>query len=303
MGFEIKELYPALQAAYHSLTPVYEPALLSASESAGLTPSEVSILLAVLTFEPIPISAQLLNIRSPYTSPAYYHNILIKLKEKGMLESIGDKQFHITSLGLTSIKTILKSAYNAMSSIQPLLVIDLMDFASRLKESSDVCYKASEPPGKWCIQHARKLDPGTGSPVMVRIDQFLTELCAYRDDAHLAAWQSYEENGHAWDILTLLWLENSLPIESINEKLKRRVNRIEDSRVAIEQLSKKGWIISKNDSFEITPFAGEIRKIVEETTDRYYYAPLKFINQNELEQFLQFLKDFRKGLPSYAEND
>jgi hypothetical protein len=283
MGFEIKELYPALQAAYHSLTPVYEPALLSASESAGLTPSEVSILLAVLTFEPIPISAQLLNIRSPYTSPAYYHNILIKLKEKGMLESIGDKQFHITSLGLTSIKTILKSAYNAMSSIQPLLVIDLMDFASRLKESSDVCYKASEPPGKWCIQHARKLDPGTGSPVMVRIDQFLTELCAYRDDAHLAAWQSYEENGHAWDILTLLWLENS--------------------RVAIVQLSKKGWIISKNDSFEITPFAGEIRKIVEETTDRYYYAPLKFINQNELEQFLQFLKDFRKGLPSYAEND
>ena len=55
---------------------------------------------------------------------------------------------------------------------------------------------------------------------MVRIDQFFSELRAYRDDSHLAAWRGYENNGHAWDILTLLWVEDKLPVKAVNEKLE-----------------------------------------------------------------------------------
>jgi hypothetical protein len=208
-------------------------------------------------------------------------------------------QFPITSFGSSTVNEVLKAAYTSMSSIQTLPVTTLMDFASRLKDFADACFVAPEPPGKWCITHARKFHPGTGSHVMVRIDQFLTELCAYRDDAHLAAWQGYESNGHAWDILTLLWVEGPLSLEMINEKLKKRGNSLAETQLAVDLLVKKGSVDIKNGQMEISPFGGDIRKIAEETTDRLYYAAWKKFDVTELEEFHRLLTEFRKGLPNF----
>jgi predicted transcriptional regulator len=132
---------------------------------------------------------------------------------------------------------------------------------------------------------------------MVRIEQFLTELSAFRDDAHLAAWKSYESNGHAWDILTLLWAEKSQTLEEINSKLKRRGNSLESSRIAVEQLVKKGWAIQEKDSIRITPFGAEIRKIAEETTDRYYASPFKKFTESDLKKVIELTDKFRRSLP------
>lgn len=132
---------------------------------------------------------------------------------------------------------------------------------------------------------------------MVRIEQFLTELCAFRDDAHLAAWKSYESNGHAWDILTLLWMEKSKTLEEINSKLKRRGNSMERSCLAVEQLVKKGWVIEEKDSIRITPFGSEIRKIAEETTDRYYSSPFKKFTELDLKKVIELTNEFRQLLP------
>jgi Mn-dependent DtxR family transcriptional regulator len=223
--------------------------------------------------------------------------MLQSLCQKGLLESAGEMDFRLTEQGAKTIKDIKQAIYSALNSIQPLPVIETMDLASRLKDCADACMVAIEPPGTWCIQHTRKLDPGPGAPVMVRIEQFFTELCAFRDDAHLSAWKSYESNGHAWDILTLLWVEKSKTLEEINSKLKRRGNSLEQSRAAVEQLVKKGWVIQEKDVIRITPFGSEIRKIAEETTDRYYASPFKKFNELDLKKVIELTDKFRRSLP------
>ncbi len=293
----MKDFYPSVEAAYHTLSAVYAPAIQSGCITAGLNSGEFFLLTALPSFQPDPISVKLLQVRGAYTAPEFYDIELKSLEKKEMLENTGSQQYQITQLGTKTINEIMQSIHTALAGIQPLPVTEMMDLASRLKEYADACLSAPEPPGVWSIQHARRTDPGSGAPVMVRIEQFMTELCSFRDDAHLAAWRSYESSGHAWDILTLLWVEKEMYIEEINNKLKRRGNSMEQTRLAVENLIKKGWVIQESEIIQITPFGADIRNIAEETTNRYYYIPLKTFSESEIEVTIQLIEKFRRALP------
>lgn len=293
----LKDFYPALEMAYHTLGAVYAPAIQSGCLAAGLNTGEFFLLTALPSFMPDPISVKLLQVRGAYTAPEFYEAELRSLEKKEMLENVGCRQYQLTPLGANTIKTVMQSIHAALAGIQPLPVTEMMDLASRLKEYADACLSAPEPPGVWSIQHSRRTDPGTGAPVMVRIEQFMTELSAFRDDAHLAAWRSYESNGHAWDILTLLWTEKEMYTEEISNKLKRRGNSMEQTRLAVESLIKKGWVTQDQEVVQITPFGADIRKIAEETTNRYYYSPLKNFSETEIDQTIELIEKFRRALP------
>lgn len=294
----LKDLYPSIESAYHAMEPLYAPALQEGCVSAGLSGPEFFILLALPSFHPDPICARTLQIRGAYTSLEWYDFLLNSLQSKNLLERIGDQSYALTAVGHRTIKEIMQPVYAAISSIQALSTTGMMDLASRLKEYADACLTAPEPPGTWCIQHARRISPTSGISMMVRIEQFLTELTAFRDDAHLAAWRSYEISGHTWDALTLLWVEKSLHIEEINAKLKRRGNTLEQTNAAISQLSKKGWVVlSEENIAQISPFGTEIRQIAEETTNRYYYIPFKCFSDAEVKQTIDLLTQFRRSLP------
>lgn len=294
----LKDLYPAIEAAYHALEPLYAPSLQEGCVSAGLSGPEFYLLLALPSFHPDPVNAKILQIRGAYTSLERYEFLLKSLQSKNLLESIGDQSYALTNVGQRTIKEILQPVYAALSGIQALSVTEMMDLASRLKEYTDACLTAPEPPGTWCIQHTRRITPEAGASMMVRIEQFLTELTAFRDDAHLAAWRSYEISGHAWDILTLLWVEKSLPVDEVNAKLKRRGNTLEQTLTAVNQLSKKGWAVLNEEKIaQISPFGIEIRQIAEETTNRYYYMPFKAFSDTEVKQTIELLTKFRRSLP------
>lgn len=294
----LKDLYPAIESAYHALQPLYTPALQDGCISAGLSGPEFFLLLTMPSFHPEPVNAKILQIRGAYTALERYEFLLNSLQSKNLLESAGDQSYTLTAVGLRTIKEIMQPVYAAMSGIQALSVTEMMDLASRLKDFSDACLAAPEPPGTWCIQHARRNSPEAGASMMVRIEQFLTELTAFRDDAHLAAWRSYEISGHAWDVLTLLWVEKSLPLEEINTKLKRRGNTPEQTLTAVSQLNKKGWVILSEEKIaQITPFGIEIRQIAEETTNRYYYIPFKSFSDTDVKQTIDLLTNFRRSLP------
>lgn len=293
----LKDFYPAIEAAYHTLSVVYAPAIQSGCATAGLSAGDFFLLTALPSFLPDPISVKLLQVRGAYTAPEFYEAELRSLEKKGMLENVGSQQYQLAQLGKDTINGIMQSIHAALAGIQPLPVMEMMDLASRLKEYADACLSAPEPPGVWSIQHSRRVDPGRGAPAMVRIEQFLTELCAFRDDAHLAAWRSYESNGHAWDILTLLWIEKEMYTEEISNKLKRRGNSMEQTRLALENLVKKGWVTQDQEVVQITPFGEDIRKIAEETTNRFYYTPLKNFSESDIDQTIELIEKFRRALP------
>lgn len=293
----LKELYPAFEAASQAMALLYDPVFEEYSSRFDLTVQEMGILTAIPTFEPKPVSAEILNIRSPYTAPTLYQSILQRLSRAGMIEPVNVGQYLMTHDGLEILKEVIGAAYTAMAGIQSLSITKMMDLASRLKELSDACLAAPDPPGVWCIQHVRRMDPGSGAPMMVRIDQFLSELRSFRDDAHLAAWRGYESNGHAWDILTYLWVARDGTLETVSQALKRRGNSAEQTQAAVDLLARKGWIKEEDSTLHITPVGSEIRKTAEAATDRFYLEPFKIFSETELEQTLDLIEEHRRGLP------
>ena len=290
------ELYPAIISAAKALSPVYDHAWNECRANFVLSTKELDLLLAVPTFEPSPVSASLLTIRSPYTSPNLYEATLSNLAQLGYLVAAEPGGYLLSTQGLQTVKTALSAVYASLGSIQPLEVTKMMDLGSRLNELADACLNAPDPPGTWSIQHTHRLDPGNKVPMMARIDQFMSELCAFRDDAHLAAWRAYETSGHAWDILTYLWQNNSANASQINFALARRGNSFETTLKAVDHLVHKSWVVKKDDSLLITPFGIEIRQTAEETTERFFLAPFKYFPDDYLTQTVSLLDEFRRSV-------
>jgi len=292
----LKHLYPAIEAASRATAAFYDPVFIRYGQQYGISLPSLYLLVAIPAFAPKAVSVETLNIRSPYTAAEHYQALLQELTLADMLSEEPQGQYRINPQGLTALKETLAGVYQVLGDIRSFPLIKQMDLASRLKVLSDTCLTAPDPPGTWCIRHARRLDPGSRVPMMARIDQFLSELQAFRNDAHLASWRGIESNGHAWDILSYLWVRREAASEAIFEGLKKRGHSREKSEHAVELLLRRGWITREEDLLRITTFGTEIRQTAENTTERYFLAPFSKISAVEMEQTIALIESFHSEL-------
>ena len=293
-----KTLYPAIEAATQALAAYYDPVFERGCRKYGISLQSLFLLLAFPAFEPKPVNVETLNIRSPYTAAEHYHALLQEMMHVDMVASETEGQYRITQHGMEVLKETLTAVYEVLGEIKSLPMTKQMDLASRLKMLTDACLTAPDPPGTWCIRHARRLDPGSRAPMMARVDQFLSELQAFRDDAHLAAWRGIESNGHAWDILTQLWRERGSNPEQIFQTLARRGNSLDQSHRAVELLLRRGWITREATLLRITSFGSEIRQNAENATERYFHSPFEKISTVEMNETIALLEEFSRELSS-----
>lgn len=293
---DINEIYPHILDAAQALEPYYDSTVCRAGEEFGLDARETYLLVALPSFEPNFITVPTLNIRSPYTAPEIYAQRLDSIARSGLITSGDALHYSLTERGQIAFRTIMNSAYSTMSAAFPLPANELKELMALLAERTAACLETPEPPGKWCIHHSRKLDPGPGAADIVRIDQSLSDLLAYRDDCHLASWKANGVDGHAWDVLTLLWLNESETIDSLVQKLAQRGNSIQHTEKAVKILIKNRWADSSSGKITITADGREIRQKSEWMTDEYFYTPWKSAYENQLHRLVNLLIDFKKGL-------
>ena len=255
-------------------------------------------LLPALVLEPEPISATRLRVRSPYTSARLYNEQLAKAAKQGFLTSIAEaeNEYHLTELGSQAAERVIGAAYAKMTTLQPISPAELEHLASLLHRLVMSCLTTPEPPGKWCIILSRRTDPGDDASVVVRIDQYLSDLAAFRDDAHLAAWQSHSIEGHIWEAFTYLWRGEATTLEGLYQKLERRGYSQDEYKQALENLIKRGWVKEEAGEYRVTPLGQEVRQAVEEATDRYFYGAWSCLSQGETEEFKTLLILLRDGL-------
>lgn len=257
-----------------------------------------SWLLPALVFDPEPISAAHLRVRAPYTSARWFNEQLAGGVKQGLLAPVTGtaNEYRLTALGKQAAERIIGAAYAKMATLQPLPPTELEHLADLLLRLVKSCLIAPEPPGKWCITHSRRIDPGDDAPVVVRIDQYLSDLAAYRDDAHLATWQPHEIEGHAWEAFTCLWRGEATTLDGLYPKLERRGYSRDEYKQAMGDLIKRGWVAERAEGYQVTTLGKEIRQSAEETTDRYFYAPWSCLSQKETEDLQNSLTRFRNGL-------
>jgi hypothetical protein len=131
---------------------------------------------------------------------------------------------------------------------------------------------------------------------MVRIDQYLSDLAAYRDDSHLAAWQIHEIEGHAWEALTVLWRKEPFTLDALCEQLAHRGFTTEEYQTALADLIKRGWVNHDDGDYCLTELGAEVREGAEADTDGYFYRPWLLLSDQAIRNLQKQLSRLQTAL-------
>jgi len=291
-------LWPIALGAFEALGEHYAPDMDQAATEMGLSGWYGGWLLPAWWAEPEPISSTRLRLRSPYTSTRYYNERLARAARHGFLTPTAEaeNEYRLTELGRQAAIHMMEAMYAKMAGLQPLSSTDLERLARLLHRLVMSCLAVPEPPGKLAILTSRRIDPGDDVSVVVRIDQYGGDLAAYRDDAHLAAWQPYNIACHAWEAFSLLWCGEANSLDGLYKKLERRGYWLDEYRQALEDLIQRGWVREDVGGYRVTVLGREIRQAAEEATDQYFYAPWSCLNLDETEELRVLLLSLCDGL-------
>ncbi len=297
MGTQL-DLWPLARSVYEALGAHYGPVMArAATEEAGLPPGiYFGWMLAAPGFEPDPISAERLAVRAPYTALALNAERLAQCAQLGLLAPAGPGEYYLTDSGRAAARRIFEAAYIKMAGMQPLPQAELQHLVGLLRRIVEAVEQAPEPPGKRCFHLSRRIDPGEGRPPLIWVDQYLTDLNAYRDDSHMAAWQPYGISGAGWEAFTYLWRGAAHTLDELCEQLAFRGHPRAVYAAALDDLVARGWLAAEGDGYRLTGQGQAVRQEAEELTDRYFYRPWHCLSEEELGELRQSLSALRDGL-------
>jgi hypothetical protein len=271
-----------------------------AAQSAGLDMTEGSLVITGLAFDSKPVASWRLRVRNPYTATGRFEARLRKTTRLGFFKAAREGEYVLTDLGRNTARQMLKAAYEAMAKLKPMPKADLERLAELLDRLVEASLAAQEPPGKWCITLSRKLDPGDAASALTRVEQHLSDLAAYRDDAHLAAWQPSGLSGAAWEALTFIWRGEARTLDDLCQKLERRGHARDGYAEALNDLLLRSLVTEEAGSYAATKKGQKLRQNAEALTDRYFYAPWKRLKPAEVNEVHALLARLRDGLKRTA---
>jgi len=274
------KLWPIALETLMALGAHYVPAMEKAADDAGAERGVWGLLISALTFEPESITNAKLQKRNPYQD---YVRLLADAAGQGFFEVQSPGVYKLTDLGRAVGTEIILAAYARMQTFEPLRVEQMQYLSVLLRKLVVASHTSPEPPGKWCLTHARRIDPGQNAPLIIQVDQYLSDLAAYRDDAHLAAWREYDFDGPTWETFTLLWRGEVSTLDDLMEKLTQRRFPANVYANALQNLEARGLISEDSDKFNLTAAGEQLRQKVEDTTDAYFYASWNCLDAEERE--------------------
>jgi hypothetical protein len=259
----------------------------------GLNGRNWGLLLAVLTFEPENTTAAHLMVRSPYTAAEEYGIRLSTAAGLCFLEEVAPGKFRLTPAGGTALKHFIESIRKAIASVDPLPIEDSKRLGQILARLVQKCLETEPPPERWSIQLSYRLMPDP-EPPLPYIEQAFSCLAAYRDDAHLAAWQGSDLTATALEVLTLLWRKEAKSLSEMGGKLVHRGHPMQVYANAVDELRSLGFVEGTEHTLRLTDEGQRFREQVEADTNLYFFTPWSHLSRaekGELENLLIRLKD------------
>jgi hypothetical protein len=125
-------------------------------------------------------------------------------------------------------------------------------------------------------------------------------LNAYRDDAHLAAWQELDVDGREWETVTYVWRGEGRAAAELAEKLAFRGYSDADYQAALIDLVERGWLKREGEEFRLNDAGYAARQAAEEKTDEYFYAPWDVLDEAEIAELQRLLLAFWRNLEEAA---
>lgn len=249
---------------------------------------------------PEPYSAQDHGLRFPYINPDRINQVLSDAADSGLLSSFNGG-YKLSNKGQEAIESVNDVFYSRLGEIDSVLEDDSQALAELLHKLVDASLEATEPESKWSLtnMHDCHLDKSYNS--LAKIDQYLDDLNAFRDDVHIAAWQPYDIDGRSWEAFTFVWRGDVSTAEELVEKLPNRGYDEADYEESLDLLVKRGWLEQSGNEYATTKQGQAIRNEAEETTNRYFFAPWDELSSSEKFRLRTLLTRTRLRLQSLIE--
>ncbi len=163
-------------------------------------------------------------------------------------------------------------------------------------------YKSNLDTGTFCLDISHNGHPEVEADSLAKVDQHLDDINAFRDDAHIAAWQPVGVNGLTWEALTFVWQGEDNTAAKLAKRLPYRDYSVEDYAQALTELKKRGWIEIAGDAYKTTTAGKNLREQVEAATNHNYYTPWKVLSTNDLAHLIELLTSLSEINMSILEN-
>lgn len=276
----------------HQISYRYLPTLHSAITEANLPPLGLFLLMQAQVVAPAPLTADHILSIIPYMAPTTIHSRLKALSEIGLLTPA---PHHLTPLAQTTISRLTHLVKNEVGHI-PVPNKLVRQTAAHL---TPIIHNSSsaEPAHKPALSHALCHAAAAHDAPLFHLHRALAQLAAFRDDAHVAAWQSLDISGQQWEAFSHvighnIWGE---PITTASEAADKFAFRGYDApayETALQECVARGWLMVAEDGrYTATPAGQTLWQQIEAHTDELFYNPWQSLTVPARFELHQLLTD------------
>jgi hypothetical protein len=262
---------------------------------AGRAESPSWYLVQAAEFAPEPLTVARLRVRDIYASERLAQALLEMMASEQWLERIGD-EYRLTETGLAISRRSRARTRRLLAGIEPLPSADLTYLLAQIERIIATSLESPAPPGSWCLAHSRNRAPEDDAPPLAKLSQYFSDFNAFRDDAHMAAWQPHEQSGAAWEAFSLICAGEATSANAIATQLAYRGYSPGEYAEALSRLARRGWLASADGGYRVTEAGHAIRDTVERQTNAYFYAPWSSLADADVERLKALLLQLQANL-------
>ncbi len=289
-------VFPLLQEVMGALAPHYQTAVRKTFADYKFQGADWFVSLVTYSTGSEGIMLDKFHYRYPYINKTHQQSLFDQAVEHDFLQANEGNVYTVTETGKKGVEAFFANARLALNAITPLPQADLTRLSDLLKRVVTATEQAPETAEEYTLALSRCAAPTGEETAVAYIDQYVTDLIFYRDDAHLATWRSLDITGQAWEALAFIWRGDAHTAAELAEKLP---NRHYDEAVyeeALQSLVKHGWLTAVDGTYQITPAGQKLRDEAETQTDHNYLAGWSVLNVDEVVTLKNLLAQFRDGL-------
>lgn len=236
---------------------------------AGLAESPGWFLIQAAEFDPRPLTVERLRVRDTYASERIVAALLDLMASERWFDHIGD-EYALRLEGRAVLDRVHANRYRWLAALPIPDAADRLE--RRFRDLIDRSLSAADPPGVWCLAHSRNRAPTDDNSVAARLFQYVADFNAFRDDCHMASWRPLGIAGCVWEAFGLVSDGAGPTADALFDTLAFRGYSAADYAVALEDLSRRGWVSMGEEGFTTTTGGRAAREEVERLTNSYFYA-------------------------------
>ena len=250
-------------------------------------------------FEPEPLTIAYLRVRDTYASERVIGALLEMMAVEGWLARDEHSAYYLTESGRTILSNRRALAQPFLTKLESMLTMDLPRLSDLLAGLIDASLSAGRCVPPWCLAHSRRRAPDQDAGTLAAIVQYFDDFNAFRDDAHMAAWQPLAIEGYVWEAFAHVCDASGSSSAGLWELLAHRGYARCDYAKALAECARRGWLRrAEGDAYTVTEAGRAVRAEVEWHTDDYFYAPWRGFSETAIAETQALLVSFRDELIS-----